>query len=131
MEKPRPNFQLVKLHHTIKKAEACFSLYSPHIPRALIEIQQHIHGQLDQALYYADKAANEPLADVSKKVLYIDFCTNELMFVFSRLESLVINKGLTPGSAGEVSKIIKEAVNQCDAWKNKMLKSEKFDTIEG
>lgn len=57
-----------ELHHTICRAAEEFYRLSINIPKALLEVNQHIHGHFDEALYNVFMAAN-----TSDKKLKLDY----------------------------------------------------------
>ena len=60
----------VELHHLICKAAEAYYRLSGNIPKALLEVNQHIHGHFDEALYNVFMAANT--SDKKSKLDYLN-----------------------------------------------------------
>lgn len=76
--------QLVEVHHTIEKAGECFSRISPNIPKALLEVTQHIHGRFDRALENVYRAANT--MDKNDKLKCIEEAKDCVFFQYTSFE---------------------------------------------
>lgn len=98
MQKLDDNARLVKVHHTIEKAGECFSRISPNIPKALLEVTQHIHGRFDTALFNVFKAANT--MDMEVKLKCIEEAKDSIFFQYTSFEYLVKTRAITVGQVG-------------------------------
>lgn len=111
----------VEVYHTIMRAARMFKNYSPNIPRALIEVNQHIHGRFDEAAFYSFLAANE--TETKEKLKAIRLASNYLFYQYNSFDYLVNAKGITVGAADTVLDIISDAYEQLQKWESSLLKT--------
>lgn len=93
---------------------------SVNIPKALLEVQQHIHGSIDKAAYCTYKAEKE--IDKQTKIQYINQAMDEIFFLFSRIDYLVKTKGITIGQANLLLDKMKLYHDELKKWFNYLKK---------
>ena len=110
----------VELHHLICKAAEAYYRLSGNIPKALLEVNQHIHGHFDEALYNVFMAVN-----TSDKKLKLDYLNKAKLNIYSQythFEYLIKTHALTPQAANTVLTVLHECYVQACKWHTSVLK---------
>lgn len=110
----------VELYHTISKAAEEFYRMSVNIPKALLEVQQHMHGRLENALYHVYRAGNA--YDAEEKLKSLSEAKTELFFEYSSIEYLVKTHAISIGAANILLATLSDAYKQASKWYNAVLK---------
>ena len=110
----------VEVHHVLCNAAEEFYRLSINIPKALLEVTQHIHGRFDMALYGVFRAANSK--DLSTKLKYLRQAKENVFYQFTSFEYLVKTHALTLGSVNNVLLILKDAYDLLSKWHSAILK---------
>jgi len=92
--------QFVEVYHALSAAAEAYGLLSGNIPRVLLEVNQHIHGQFDRGLYYIFKASTNK--EYEDKIKNLERAAEEIYYQYTSLEYLVKQKALTVGAANTV-----------------------------
>jgi len=108
--------QLTEVYHLIMKASMEYAKLSPNIPKALLEVQQHIHGRFDSAAYYAQKAANTRVKE--EKLQYLHMAIDDIFYQYNSIEYLVKTKSLTVGAANNIIDLLSDCHSQLKKWLN-------------
>lgn len=114
MEKISDQAKFTEVYHLIMKSAECFCRLSPSIPKALLEVQQHIHGSLDESAYNVFKASNT--YDNAMKLKHLEVAQEGIFYLYNRIEYLVKARGLTIGQANEFILCLRECHNQLGRW---------------
>ena len=114
MEKISDSAKFTEVYHLIMKAGEAFSRLSPNIPKALLEVVQHIHGSLDESTYHVFKASNT--FDNTDKVRHLTVAQEDIFFLYNRIEYLVKARGISIGQANEFIIVLRECHVQLGKW---------------
>lgn len=114
---------LTEVHHEICTAIDRFYEVSIRIPKASLEIVQHIYGRFDDALYSIYEA--ESTHDADEKARYLHRAKDDLYYQFTSLETLVKNHSITVGQGNEVIEALKIAHKDTSKWLTSIIHNNK------
>lgn len=98
------------------------------VPKCLLEVNQHIHGQLFHLSRYTFKAANEPKDNLKAKIEYLTNALESILEIYNGYKYLLNSKAMSIKGWGSLSDKLYEIREDIEKWQNtlsvKLMKSE-------
>ena len=121
------HYQEVDVYHKIQNFIKKYIEYSYTIPKCILEVNQHIHGELFLLSRYVFRAANEEKTNIKEKINFLELAIVSISELYNGFKYLISSKAIPSKKWENMSSELMDIRESIIKWLNsldKMLKEE-------
>lgn len=121
------HYQEVDVYHKIQNFIRNYIKYSSTIPKCILEVNQHIHGELFSLSRYIFRAANEDKENIKEKIDFLNQAVISISELYNGFKYLISSKAIPSKKWINLSSGLMNIYEDIIKWLNsldKMLEEE-------